>query len=128
MAQKKGQSLSADILVVSVIVLFGVLFLVMNQINKTQEGDIYKKLEESEVETQIIYESLVLNSVVDEDNNLDIEEILSLNHDELRYELGLRNDFAIVFEKEGKLVMVDPQNNITCLGSPKVVVNGIACS
>lgn len=124
---QKGQSFSADVLIVVVLVLFGALFIVMNQINEQREADLAIKAEEAEQQSKILFDSFKDSEVIDFENNLNMEMLMSMDQDELRNTLGVRNDFAVVFEKEGYLIKIDPDNNITCLGSSKIVVNGVPC-
>ncbi len=124
---KKGQTLSADILVVIVIILFGALFLVLNQINKENENTVDKISKEATVESKVIYDSLKKDNIIDENSNVNVDKLLALSHDEIKQQLNIKNDFAIVFEKEGNLVKVDSEKNINCIGSDKIIVNGVAC-
>ena len=125
---KTGQSFSADILVVMIIILFGTLFLVLNKINDVEDTNIEEKYEVATMESNLIYDSLKSTEVIDTQDNLDVSALLQMSDEELKEELGLSNDFAIVFEKDGKLVKIDPENNIDCIGSSKISVNGVACS
>lgn len=126
----KGQSLSTDIVVVVVIVLFGVLFLVMNQINNVKNGETVEEIyDQAAVDSKIVVENLKQDEIINpETNEVDVDKLLLLNEDELREELGIKNDFAIVFEKDGKLVKIDAENNINCVGSNNIIVNGQICS
>ena len=126
--KKKGQSFSADILVVVIIILFGVLFLVLNKINQENEGNVNELYEEAAVESKIIYDELKSDNIVDSENKVDVDRLLALSHDELKEELGIQNDFAIVFEKDGKLVKIDPENDVNCIGSSEIIVNDVACT
>lgn len=126
----KGQSLSTDIVVVVVIVLFGVLFLVMNQINNVKNGETVEEIyDQAALDSKIVVENLKQDEIINpETNEVDVDRLLLLNEDELREELGIKNDFAIVFEKDGKLVKIDAENNINCVGSNNIIVNGQICS
>ena len=124
---KKSQSFSADILIVTVLVLFGALFIVMNQLNEQREADLAVRAEEAEQQSRVLFDSFKESNIIDFENNLNIELLSSINQEELRNTLGIRNDFAIVFEREGKLIKIDPDNNVTCIGSSKIVVNDVPC-
>lgn len=125
---KKSQSFSTDIIIVVVIILFGALFLVVNQINSIEEGPtIEEKYAQANLQSEIIVENLRQKEVIDPENRVDVQRLLELNEQELREELNLENDFAIVFEKDGKLVKVDPENNINCIGSENIIINGVSC-
>ncbi|NCC70838.1 hypothetical protein EOM09_04600 [bacterium] len=125
--KKKAQSLSADILIVVVILLFGVLFLVMDKISSVENEDVNQKFTQAETETRIVYETLLSNGIINSDKTVNTEVLLSLNHDEIKSQLGMENDFAIVFEKDGKLIKIDAENDINCIGSEKILVNDKNC-
>ncbi|MCA9486438.1 MAG: hypothetical protein H6500_01390 [Candidatus Woesearchaeota archaeon] len=125
---KKAQAYSADILVVMVILLLGVLFIVVSKVNTTSsEVQITKVYDEATRDSQTIYNSLKEDKIISEDNEVDLERVLSLDRDKLREELGIKNDFAIVFEKNGNLIRIDPENNVNCVGSDKIIINGEPC-
>lgn len=125
---KKGQSLSTDILVVVIIVLFGALFLVMNKINSEQEGPSFEeKYQLASQDAKTIVSNLKTNEIIDSENVINVERLMTLNQDELRNELGIKNDFCIVFEKDGNLVKIDPENNVNGIGSKEIIVNGVPC-
>jgi len=124
---KKTQSFSTDILVVVVIILFGILFIVMNKINTQDKVNINQKYDEASTDSKVIYNNLVAKKILDSENKVDMKKLLVLDQNQLKQELGIKNDFAIVFEKNGKLVKIDPENNINCIGSSNLIINGIAC-
>ena len=125
---KKGQSLSADILVVMVIVFFGILFVVLNQINKLESSeDLNLIREQAAYESDLLFNKLKTNQVLNSKNEIDAERLLNMNHEQIREELGIGSDFAIVFEKNGNLIKIDPENEINCIGSSEILVNGIPC-
>ncbi|MCA9497163.1 MAG: hypothetical protein KC589_09535 [Nanoarchaeota archaeon] len=125
---KKGQSYSTDILVVVIIILFGALFLVMNKVNDTQEDiNLNVKYEKASIESKMIVDHLKENQIMDSENKVDVDRLLAMDEVQLKEELGLENDFAIVFEKDGKLVKMDPESNVNCIGSSRIIVNGEAC-
>lgn len=127
-SKKKSQSFSTDILVVVIIVLFGALFIVMNKINDTEEGPaIDQKYEQASLQANQIYDSLKKTEVIDEENKVDVERLLSVNDEDLKKQLGIQGKFCIVFEKDGKLVKIDPDNNVNGIGSDDIVVNGVPC-
>ncbi len=124
---KNGQSFSADVLIVVVVLLFGVLFLVMNKIDTTENKDIEQKYEEASLDSKVIVDNLKETKILSSENIVDVEKLLSLDDAELKNQLGIKNDFAIVFEKDGKLVKIDSQNNVNCIGSSNLFVNGVMC-
>ena len=124
---KTGQALSADILVVVVIVLFGTLFLVMNQINVVGNPNPDELANQGKVESKAIVDFLKTDDILAEDNNVDVERLLQVDQQSIRENLGVKSEFAIVFEKDGKLIKIDPENNVTCVGSSNIIVNGIPC-
>ncbi len=124
---KKSQSFSTDILVVVVIILFGILFLVMNKINTSQDVDLNQKYAEADTNSKAIFNNFKSNQILDDENKVNMEKILTLDKNKLREELGIKSDFAIVFEKDGKLVKIDPENNVNCIGSSNIIINGVSC-
>jgi len=125
---KKTQQFSADIIIVVIIVLFGGLFLVLNKINeadKTNLEDVYKQ---ATTTSNLIVNDLKKKGVIDNQNNVEVDLLLALDEAKLKEELGIKGDFAIVFEKNGNLVKIDAENGVNCVGSSKIVVNGVACS
>jgi hypothetical protein len=125
---KKSQSFSADLLVVIVILLFGALFLVMNQINKVDEADLNQIYKQASEDSRIIVEELKSSQILNEENNVDVDKLMSIDLDQLREDLNIQEDFCIVFEKDDKLVKIDPENNINGIGSSEIIVNGVPCS
>lgn len=124
---KIGQSFSADILVVIVVLLFGVLFLVMSKINTAENKNIEVKYDEAAVDSKVIVDSLKLSGVLDSENNVNIEKLLLIDDQQIKADSGVKNDFAIVFEKDGKLVKIDSDKGVNCVGSPDIIVNGVPC-
>lgn len=129
MKEKKSQTFSADLLIVIVIVLFGVLFLVVQKTQSlSDEGALFEeKYEEASEKTKVIVTELKQKEVLSQENEVDIEKLLQLDEKQLKEELGISGDFAIVFEKDGKLVKIDPENDVTCIGSNKIIVNDEVC-
>ena len=125
----RSQAFSTDIVIVIVLILFGTLFLVINKINNLETDNNFEEIyNEATVESNIIVDNFKKIEILDNENKVDANLLLSLNEDELKQELGITNDFAIVFEKDGKLIKIDPENNINCIGSNKIIVNGQSCS
>ncbi len=125
--KKKAQAFSADILVVVVIVLFGALFLVLNKISEEQNEDLQEKVKLASTQSTYIIDELKKKGIIDDDNNVDINLLMAEDLEQIRLDAGVSNEFAIVFEKEGNLVKIDPSNNVNCLGSDKIQVNGETC-
>lgn len=124
---KKAQSISIDLIVVVSIVMFGVLFLVFNQINTQEDKQITLLSERSEHVSEQIFISLQDDGIIEDNNVVNVDELIQLSDEELKQELGISGDFAIAFEKDGKLVYIDSVQNISCLGSDKIIVNGKNC-
>ena len=123
----KSQSLSADIVIVVIIILFAGLFLVINQVNEEEGKELDVIYQEAQVQSGAIYDSFKRKSIIGQENEIDANRLLSLDYESLRQELNLKHDFAIVFEKNGTLVKIDAENNINCVGSDKIIVNGQPC-
>ena len=124
---KKSQVMSTDVLVVVVIVLFGALFLVLNQIKDVQEDTLDEKYAAASLDAQVILNDLKDRDIVSSSNVIDVDKLLTLSEEEIRSELGIKNKFCIVFEKDGKLVKIDPQNNLNGIGSKEIIVNDEPC-
>ena len=121
---KKSQSFSTDVIIVVVIILFGTLFLVINKINDVESKTIEEVQEVASKDSDLIYDSLKKSEIIQSDGVIDGERLLSLDDQQLKEELGISNDFAITFEKEGKLVKIGNKN---CIGSTNIIVNGQIC-
>ncbi len=126
-SNKKAQNFSADILVVIIIVLFGALFLVINKINEEEKVDFEAISKQSTRDSQLIATELETQGILEGNNEVNVEKLLQLDEEEIKSELGIEGDFAIVFERDGKLVKIDPDNNINCVGTSNVIVNGVPC-
>lgn len=126
--KKKGQSFSTDILVVVVILLFGVLFLVANKVTDDNNDDkINDLMDKANKESKLIVEELKNSLIIDSQNNVDVEDLKKVNLQDMKEDLSIKGDFCIVFEKDGKLVKIDAENNITGIGSEKIIVNNVPC-
>lgn len=123
---KKSQSMSTDLIVVIALLLFGVLFVVFNQINTQEERNFSQIEEQNKVVSDSIYNSLLSKKIINE-NKVSLENLKQLSEDELRQELGVNKDFAIAFEKNGKLIYIDSEDNISCVGSNKIKINNQNC-
>jgi hypothetical protein len=114
-------------LIVIVIVLFGALFLVLNQIKDVQNDTLDEKYEAASLDAQIILNDLKNKNIVSDNNVVDVDRLLALEEDEIRTKLGIKNKFCIVFEKDGNLVKIDPENNLNGIGSGDIIVNDEPC-
>lgn len=123
---KKSQSMSTDLIVVIALLLFGVLFVVFNQINTQEERNFSQIEEQNKIISDSIYNSLLSRSVID-DNKVSLEGLKQISEDEIRQELGINKDFAIAFEKDGKLIYIDSEDNVSCVGSNKIKINNQNC-
>ena len=121
-----SQNMSTDLIVVMALLLFGVLFIVFNQINSQEERNFSQIEEQNKVISDSIYNSLLSKKIIDE-NRVSLENLKQLSQNELRQELGITNDFAIAFEKDGKLIYIDSEDNISCIGSEKIKINNQNC-
>ena len=125
---KLGQNFSTDIIIVAVVVLFGVLFLVMNKINVTDDNQDYDSLtKKADLLNRVIIDELKKTEVIDDENHVQLEELLQLDTNELKETLSLPDDFCIVFEKDGKLIQIDSRNGINGIGSENIIVNDVRC-
>lgn len=126
---KKGQSFSADILVVVIVLLFGVLFLVVNQVKdeSSNTDNINQLVEKADTESKIIVEELKNNEIIDSENNVNINNLKQVDLQELKEQLSIKGDFCIVLEKDGNLVKIDAENNVNGIGSKSIIVNGNPC-
>lgn len=124
---KKCQAISTDILVVVVVVLFGALFLVATKVNNTSDVDVDALYDEASVYSKAIVDEFKNNAIIDEENNVQVESLLQIDIDQLREDLNIKDDFCIVFEKDGNLVKIDSDSNVTGIGSSSIVVNDIPC-
>ncbi len=70
---------------------------------------------------------VISNSIIDSGNNIELKDLQSLDINELKEELNIQGDVAFVFEKDGKLIKIDAENNVNCIGSSKIIVNGVPC-
>jgi hypothetical protein len=125
---KLGQIFSTDIVVVVIIVLFGAIFLVMNQINQTSELSPEERYTVAQSESNLVINNLKTNEIIKKDNTIDIDKLILLSEEEIRKELNLKNKFCIVFEKDGKLVKIDPNSKTYGKGSSDIIVNGEPCN
>ena len=67
------------------------------------------------------------SEIISKENQIDVDKLILMNEQEIKEELGIRNKFCIVFEKDGKLVKIDPEEDILGIGSNDIVVNGVNC-
>jgi hypothetical protein len=124
---KKCQAISTDILVVIVVVLFGALFLVATKVNNTSDVDVDALYAEASVYSNAIVDEFKNTEIIDEENNIQVENLLQIDIEQLREELNIRDDFCIVFEKDGNLVKIASDSNVTGVGSSSIIVNDVPC-
>ena len=125
---KKGQSFSTDILVVVAVLLFGVLFLVVNQTSKDDSDDkVNNMVDKVSEDSKVIVDELKNSNIIDSSNNVDVKNLMQINVNDLKEELNINSDFCIVFEKDGNLVKIDAENNINGIGSENIIVNDAPC-
>lgn len=123
---KQSQTMSTDLIVVMALLLFGVLFVVFNQINTQEERNFAQIQQENKVVSDSIFATLSSKKIVDE-NKVSLESLKQISEDQIREELGVTNDFAIAFERDGKLIYIDSEDNTSCIGSDKILINGLNC-
>ena len=123
---KQAQSFSADLIVVVVIVLFGALFLVINQLGTSsdQSDTTSQAYEEVSSQAQLIYDDMKSERIISAKNEIQQDRYLSIDHEKIRQELNIKGDFAVAFERDGKLVKV---GGVNCIGSDNFKVNGETC-
>ena len=126
---KKAQAFSVDIIIVIVVVLFGILILVLTQINETEgESSIEERYDRAALDAHIIFENLKEKGIVQHsDNSVDAHELLTINDEDMRGELGISGKFCIVLERDGKLVKIDSQSSVNGVGSEDIIVNEEPC-
>lgn len=124
---KKSQAISVDLVIVMALVLFGALFLVFTKINDQEDENFEEVVKKSEVISDAVFVSLQEEGIIEENNAINVERLSQLDEEELRTELGITQDFAIAFEKDGKLIYIDSVQNLSCLGTDKIIINGNNC-
>ena len=124
---KKGQAISVDLVIVMALVLFGALFVVFTKINDQEDENFEEVVKKSEVISDAVFTSLQEEGIIEENNAINVERLSQLDEEELRTELGISQDFAIAFEKDGKLIYIDSVQNLSCLGTDKIIINGNNC-
>lgn len=128
MKNKNGQIFSTDIIIVVIIVLFGALFLVLNQISSQESGpDFEAKYKQAQTESKIVVSNLKSEEVISNENVINVDKLILLDEEKLRQELNIKNKFCIVFEKDNKLVKIDPDGEVYGIGSPEIKINDIPC-
>ncbi len=126
--KKKGQTFSTDIIIVAVIVLMALIFIVVNGLVDNESDESKKIIEESEHVTLLIMEELKNQNVIKHNNEVNVEGLMQVDINEIKESLNMKEEFCIVFEKDGKLIKIDADNEIHGIGSGKIVVNGKPCS
>jgi hypothetical protein len=124
---KQAQAFSIDVIVVIVVVLFVALFLILVKINGQKNENLEVKVDEVTTQSKLIVNELKSNNVIDNSDSLDVAKLSALDLEKIKEQLKIKNDFAIVLEKDGKLIKIDPSTNVNCVGSSLISVNGVAC-
>ena len=128
MPSKKSQTWSLDALIAMALFMIAV----MAFFYITSYSAASKKTESIEKESEKLPESLIAEGNESRgfviDNKIDpdkLSEFANQSYDEIKKELGIKNDFCIHIEdKNGFLILI---NNKTGIGSSKAVINGSAC-
>jgi len=125
---KRGQTFSTDIIIVIIVVLFGALFLVIDQISDVEDGpSLEEKYALAAADANLIVADMKATQIIDEENQIDVDKLILMDEEEIKAELGIKNQFCIVFEKDGKLIKIDPEQEVYGIGSDDIVVNEIPC-
>ena len=124
---KTAQTLSTDLIIVVAFVLLASLFVVFNQINIQQERNFEDIRQESKTVSDSVYNALLTSNIIGRNNDIDLVQLRQINEDEIRQQLNINRDFAIAFEKDGRLIYIDPEEGISCIGSNKIVINDRNC-
>ncbi len=127
---RKGQTFSADIMVVIVILLFGALFLLMNNLDNdnVSKRDVDTVYEQSSEDSKLIFEELKTKNYLDQENNVNLKELQTIDVNKIKEDLNIKGKFCIVFEKDGNLVKIDPENNVNGIGDSEIIVNDVPCT
>ncbi len=124
---KKGQVWSVDaILGVFLFIIISIAVITFSFSRGEEE-----KAGQLKEEGDKIYNWLAKDQVInDKQMNPDrIKELAAMDYEDLKTELGVDNDFCLyLVDEEGKLMYIDIENNITGIGSPKVLINGTPCN
>lgn len=124
---KKAQTLSTDLIIVVAFVLLASLFVVFNQINSQQERNFQVVQEESKVISDSLFNLLVSSQIIGQNNVIDLNQLKQISEEDIRRELNINKDFAIAFERDGQLILIDPEDEISCIGSNKISINDRDC-
>lgn len=116
-----------DVMIVIVILMVTVIFLVIQQTEVTKENNVDEIEEQASKDQQKIVDELKRRDVISAEREVDMGKLTSIDHQQLKRELGIKGDFAIAFEKDNNLVKINPEENITCVGTGKISVNGQDC-
>ena len=123
----KAQTLSTDLIIVVAFVLLASLFVVFNQINSQQERNFQVVQEESKLVSDSLFNLLVSSQIIGQNNVIDLNQLKQISEEEIRRELNINKDFAIAFERDGQLILIDPEDGISCIGSSKISINDRNC-
>ena len=124
---KAAQILSTDLIIVIAFVLLASLFLVFNQINMQQERNFEDIRQESKTVSDSVYNVLLTSNIIGANNDIDLVQLRQINEEEIREQLNINRDFAIAFEKDGRLIYIDADEGISCIGSNKILINERNC-
>lgn len=128
MSAKKSQTWSLDALIAMALFMVAIMaFFYITSYSATS-----KKTESIEQESQTLPESLLAEGneskgfVIDNRINPEkLSEFANQSYDEIKKNLGIKNDFCIHIEDEnGFLILI---NNKTGIGSSKAMINGSVC-
>lgn len=130
--KKRAQTLSLDLMigigifVAILLMFFGVLFFNPGRADASlldKEGEfIVKTLESDDPDIGIMEQNQI--------DNWQLEELVSMDYEDLKAKLGIRSDFCIFLEDEnGNVVPIETSDGryVNGIGSDEVVVAGNAC-
>ena len=124
---RKSQILSTDVIIVIIVVLIGLVTFLIYEIDSTKEKELKVTFdEELETSSQKIWEDLLSKGII-VDQNVDVSKMNEINIDQIKQDLSITDDFIIYFEKDEKLVDINPNPGSTCYGDFIAEVNGVYC-
>lgn len=113
---KKGQTFSIEILIVIAVLLFGVIFLVVNEINSSRE-DIDVIMQRNDEDADRVFNYLEQNNYIDfDEGNDNIIQLKSLDTQAVRQEVGVVDNYVVYVTKGDQLIYIDPKENVTAVG------------
>jgi len=129
--QKKAQSWSIDI-ILGVFVFIAAIFIVYALLNANQSSKASTLKEEASTVIRQVASEDSSSSIVDnnEIKKEKLDELKSIEYDELKRKLRVEGDFCIYMEDEnGNIVLIqDGSGGYKGIGSPGIDLGGAPCS